>query len=238
MNKHCGGYKNCLIGILDSALNIIASTAFIINGKTVILRNGIENSDKSIVTCVYDYLNNDSKMGMIKLDSNLNILWANWYGDSLLCKSTGCTSFNSNGYVLSGFGEGFGLGDSNLLLIRCDTNGNTSQNCFTSPISILVYNYSFISNYSPPNSPNLSYGTFITANNNQALIEQSFCIPLLLPICNIASSDSVFCDKQAIDFYDLSTNNPTQWLWFFSGASPSISTMQNPVNIYYASRVA
>ncbi|MBK8845331.1 MAG: PKD domain-containing protein [Bacteroidetes bacterium] len=49
-----------------------------------------------------------------------------------------------------------------------------------------------------------------------------------------SSSDTVLCEKQAIDFNDLSTGNPTSWQWTFTGASPSTATDQNPMGIYYA----
>ncbi|MEO8147332.1 MAG: T9SS type A sorting domain-containing protein [Bacteroidia bacterium] len=52
-------------------------------------------------------------------------------------------------------------------------------------------------------------------------------------ITGISSSDSTFCEKQCIDFYDLSTNNPTSWQWFFPGADSTTSTLQNPTNICY-----
>ncbi|MBL0052182.1 MAG: T9SS type A sorting domain-containing protein [Bacteroidetes bacterium] len=55
------------------------------------------------------------------------------------------------------------------------------------------------------------------------------------PAANLQSSDTSFCDKNAIDFFDLSTNNPTSWFWTFAGASPSTSTLQNPTGIYYPS---
>ena len=53
------------------------------------------------------------------------------------------------------------------------------------------------------------------------------------PIVAIAASDSSFCEKQCIDFTDLSTNNPTSWQWFFPGALPDTSTLQNPNGICY-----
>ncbi|MBK8845623.1 MAG: PKD domain-containing protein [Bacteroidetes bacterium] len=53
------------------------------------------------------------------------------------------------------------------------------------------------------------------------------------PAIAFGSSDTSFCDKNAIDFYDFSTNNPTTWQWTFTGAVPSTSTMQNPTGIYY-----
>ena len=59
------------------------------------------------------------------------------------------------------------------------------------------------------------------------------CAPIF-PVANISSSDSSFCGKKSIDFYDLSTNSPTSWNWTFQGALPSTSTAQNPAGIYYA----
>lgn len=55
----------------------------------------------------------------------------------------------------------------------------------------------------------------------------------MLPDVALSASDSAFCEKQCIDFYDLSTNNPTSWQWYFPNASPDTSTLQNPVNICY-----
>nr|MBK9650358.1 PKD domain-containing protein [Bacteroidota bacterium] len=55
------------------------------------------------------------------------------------------------------------------------------------------------------------------------------------PIVNLQSSDTIFCEKQCIDFTDLSTNNPISWQWNFAGASPSTSTDQNPAGICYNS---
>nr|MBK9652932.1 T9SS type A sorting domain-containing protein [Bacteroidota bacterium] len=52
-------------------------------------------------------------------------------------------------------------------------------------------------------------------------------------IANFSSSDSLFCEKQCIDFTDISQNTPTSWQWTFNGASPSTSTEQNPTGICY-----
>lgn len=35
-----------------------------------------------------------------------------------------------------------------------------------------------------------------------------------------------------VQFFDLSTNNPTSWNWTFEGGTPSTSTVQNPVITY------
>lgn len=52
-------------------------------------------------------------------------------------------------------------------------------------------------------------------------------------VAALASSDTTFCEKQCIDFFDLSQNGPTSWQWNFTGAAPNTSTVQNPTGICY-----
>jgi hypothetical protein len=52
---------------------------------------------------------------------------------------------------------------------------------------------------------------------------------------NFASSDTLVCEKSCLDFYDMSTNVPTSWQWFFPNAQPDTSTLQNPVGICFNS---
>lgn len=58
-------------------------------------------------------------------------------------------------------------------------------------------------------------------------------VPCANVIINIAATDSIFCDKNCINFTDLTQNNPYSWMWYFTGASPSTSTDQNPQGICY-----
>ncbi|MEO8148025.1 MAG: T9SS type A sorting domain-containing protein [Bacteroidia bacterium] len=61
-----------------------------------------------------------------------------------------------------------------------------------------------------------------------------FCeTTLQVPVISLASSDTIMCEKQCINFFDLSTNTPSSWQWYFPGASPDTSTQQNPTNICY-----
>ncbi len=69
-------------------------------------------------------------------------------------------------------------------------------------------------------------------NSDTIVVNYTTCA---VPQVNISSSDTVFCEKQAIDFFDLSANNPTSWQWYFTGAQPATSTVQNPAGIYYPS---
>ncbi|MBL0053995.1 MAG: T9SS type A sorting domain-containing protein [Bacteroidetes bacterium] len=57
----------------------------------------------------------------------------------------------------------------------------------------------------------------------------------IIPTVNLSASDTILCDKQSINFFDLSLNNPTSWQWYFPGAQPDTSTLQNPTGIYYPS---
>lgn len=52
---------------------------------------------------------------------------------------------------------------------------------------------------------------------------------------NLISSDTAFCEKKCLDFFDLSTNSPTSWLWLFPGSDSVSSTLQDPVGICYSS---
>ncbi|MEO8151363.1 MAG: kelch repeat-containing protein [Bacteroidia bacterium] len=56
---------------------------------------------------------------------------------------------------------------------------------------------------------------------------------LILPNANLQSTDTLFCEKHCLNFFDLSTNNPTSWQWLFPGADSLTSTLQNPTNICY-----
>jgi gliding motility-associated-like protein len=56
-----------------------------------------------------------------------------------------------------------------------------------------------------------------------------------VPTANFSVSDTFICEDMCINFFDLSTEFPTSWQWTFQGASPSSSTIQNPVAICYPS---
>ncbi|MEI6123531.1 MAG: gliding motility-associated C-terminal domain-containing protein [Bacteroidota bacterium] len=56
------------------------------------------------------------------------------------------------------------------------------------------------------------------------------CFP---PIAGFTASDTVICMGDCINFYDNSTNLPTNWVWQFNGSSTAVSNSQNPQNICY-----
>ncbi len=53
------------------------------------------------------------------------------------------------------------------------------------------------------------------------------------PQPNFSADKNYICKDSCINFTDLSTNNPTGWQWLFPGATPNVSTSQNPTNICY-----
>lgn len=51
------------------------------------------------------------------------------------------------------------------------------------------------------------------------------------------NTPSNICSGTAITFTDVSTNTPTSWNWLMPGATPSVSTVQNPTVTYYTGGV-
>lgn len=52
------------------------------------------------------------------------------------------------------------------------------------------------------------------------------------PVADFSGTPVSICQGSTVNFTDLSTNNPTSWLWSFSGGTPSSATTQNPVVTY------
>ncbi len=52
------------------------------------------------------------------------------------------------------------------------------------------------------------------------------------PVAHFESGAAQGCEGVAIQFLDLSENNPTTWNWHFVGGTPEFSTAQNPIVTY------
>lgn len=122
------------------------------------------------------------------------------------------------------------------------TDPNLNSQCLYTNLFMVDSSYSVtdsVINYTSTLIPN--FATLdITANMSTDTIDfaaYDYCPsqPSMVPVANMGSSDTVFCEKNYIDFFDLSMNNPTSWLWLFPGGLPASSTQQNPANIYYSS---
>ena len=54
----------------------------------------------------------------------------------------------------------------------------------------------------------------------------------IIPTSYFASDVNSDCGGFEVQFYDLSSNNATSWLWTFPGGTPASSTQRNPVVMY------
>lgn len=60
--------------------------------------------------------------------------------------------------------------------------------------------------------------------------------PGSVPNGQITSNTVSLCNDGTVDFVDQTANNPTQWTWYFPGASPATSILQNPSGISYSNQ--
>ncbi len=58
--------------------------------------------------------------------------------------------------------------------------------------------------------------------------------PVIAPQANFEASETVIGVGQMVDFYDLSSNDPTSWEWTFVGADQESFNVQNPTGITYS----
>ena len=59
-------------------------------------------------------------------------------------------------------------------------------------------------------------------------------IPGEPPVADFSSDTNLVCAGSTVNFFDNSTNSPTEWLWEFAGGEPATSAEQNPEGILYA----
>lgn len=56
--------------------------------------------------------------------------------------------------------------------------------------------------------------------------------PVPAPVADFVGTPRTVHKGETVSFKDLSTNNPTSWLWVFEGGEPATSTEQNPTITY------
>lgn len=117
-------------------------------------------------------------------------------------------------------------GSSNLLVETCFDNSAYTLNAVvnqttTSFNSTAYYRADLSTVCSSPGTP-----TLIDLRPNMKLTMQPATIP---PVADFNASSTNSCST-TISFYDLSSNNPTSWLWDFGDGNTS--TQQNPTHTY------
>lgn len=75
-------------------------------------------------------------------------------------------------------------------------------------------------------------GKLRAATYGRGLWETSLINTSLAPAANFKGDKMLGCPGVAVQFTDMSTNNPTSWNWSFPNGTPSASTSQNPLITY------
>lgn len=75
--------------------------------------------------------------------------------------------------------------------------------------------------------------TVLAATHGRGLFTAPFGNPPALSADFVATSTTVE-EGNSIDFSNISAGSPTTWEWTFEGGSPSVSSQQNPTNIFYS----
>ena len=76
-----------------------------------------------------------------------------------------------------------------------------------------------------------TYTVTLTSTNECGTVSEVQTIVVaeqLAPQANFTSTMEVGCAPLIVSFMDLSTNNPTNWLWSFDGGDITTSNEQNP----------
>lgn len=117
-------------------------------------------------------------------------------------------------------------GTSNILIETCFDNNSYTANAsvyytLSSFVSTLLY---FADSSNVCSKTHAQY--YSTARPN---IRFNYAPPAIAPSANFNTNTTYTCLRQ-VSFYDLSTFNPTSWLWNFGDGSTS--TLQNPTHTY------
>lgn len=85
--------------------------------------------------------------------------------------------------------------------------------------------------------PGIYNVTLIVSNSagSDTVVKQITVTPesYLLPDANFYADQTTILEGGTTNFFDLSANYPTSWIWKFQGGTPSTSTIQNPTGIQY-----
>ncbi|MCK9255340.1 MAG: PKD domain-containing protein [Bacteroidales bacterium] len=127
------------------------------------------------------------------------------------------------------------------LVINISTSPETLANAHDGSASVEVisgtqdYTFLWSNNETSEEIENLSAGLYcvsVTDSNNCTAEDcaELECLNLALPQANFIANNTQACGNLTVNFTDISTNNPTSWLWNFGDGQSS--TEQNPEHFY------
>ena len=73
---------------------------------------------------------------------------------------------------------------------------------------------------------------YVNVQGNILIITQAQAAACLVPVSDFTASQQAIFAGNSVNFYDNSTNTPTQWEWTFTGGDISTSNTQNPTVTY------
>lgn len=115
---------------------------------------------------------------------------------------------------------------SNPELPGCDPNVAAIDECGEATVSCLPGE--IVQNDNERSQIFTYTATDICGNKSSATTTYTWTEELTLPVADFSASTTLITQYETVSFEDLSTGNPTSWLWVFENGTPATSTLQNP----------
>lgn len=135
--------------------------------------------------------------------------------------------------MTEGGSSGCPLFDQNKRIVGQNLGG-IPANC-QNPQSVTKVFGKFSESWAYGGSPSNQLKDWLDPNNSGVMtLDAIDDLTGVAPVANFTSNVQVLpLGGGVVDFFDLTTNGPTNWSWSFPGATPSTSNEQNPTNIAY-----
>lgn len=135
--------------------------------------------------------------------------------------------------MTEGGSSGCPLYDQNHRVIGQNLGGTTA-NC-SNPQSVTKYFGKLSESWAFGGASNNQLKDWLDPNNSGvSTLDGIDAVTGVAPVTNFTSNVQVLpMGGGNVDFFDLTTNNPTTWSWSFPGGTPSTSDVRNPSGIVY-----
>jgi PKD repeat protein len=209
--------------VLDTASNIISIKQFIgLRAKSL----STFNNHAALIFVNSIGQNKANEHILIKMDSTLQIVQSKrTFIDTFQINEFSCKSFLDTNFCYSLFSKK-SIGANSVYVYKQNLNALSCNEQTFTPLTTTpaVTNTQVIITYT-----GLGISTnYTTTSQIVGLRDTTYCLSQVSQVPAANFTFPVICLGASPIFTNLSTNNPTSWLWEFSGASNSISTNQNP----------